>query len=323
MCDIYYVSQDDFLETPDVTHLGELLSEFHEVKPVILEKGYRTKKDWRIPKLEQLHSLVLSVPQVGAPRQHTTDRSEHAHIESVKEPFRGSNHKDVAPQTCRWLDRLEKRRHFDLAIAIHNSNVDIREERPTSYSSLVLPTTSWLAELKTIENLTGPARDKTDYFTLADHVVELTCERKLPQKRLTRMRTFRTPVSAYHLRCDPNMTHVSIDEAAQLFELPDLRRAIEEFYGNEQVPHDESGPVLGVRAWYDESTPIPFDKINIWYSLKVQTVNTRRSGCGEARTVSAQPPSPEWKAGRYDSCLFMNHNCPPWTGKANLKGQSN
>jgi hypothetical protein len=320
-CDFYYRSQDDWLDDDDKGLLKEVLSEFHSLKDIFIEEGLRT--DWKIPKLEQLHSLVLSVPQMGAPRQFSTDRTEHAHIEAAKEPWRASNHKNVNPQICRWLDRLEKRRFFDLSVAIQRSGVDLRQEIPTAsaHSPLVPATRNCLADIKTVELLTGPARDNTDYFARAKHIQQLIRDGALPQKRLTRLRTFCTEITAYHLNCDPDIVRITIDEAAARFQLPDLPRAIREFYGNQQQPHDRSGPVLGVPAWFNDD-PLPFETINIWVSLKVQLVNTKRPGCDTARTVCAAPPSAEWKLGRYDSCLFINHSCPPWTGTADLKGES-
>ena len=60
----------------------------------------------------------------GPPCQWSTDFTEHAHIEVVKNPAQSGNNHAYESQICRYLDRLEKIRNFTLATSIRNAGIE-------------------------------------------------------------------------------------------------------------------------------------------------------------------------------------------------------
>jgi hypothetical protein len=88
--------------------------------------GNKVIDNWYIPKLEFLQSVVSSIQANGVAIQWSADLTEHAHITEVKDPARSSNNQDYESQICRYLDRADKCRRFDLATAVHNAGVDFR-----------------------------------------------------------------------------------------------------------------------------------------------------------------------------------------------------
>jgi hypothetical protein len=180
------------------------------------------------------------------------------------------------------------------------------------------------ADIETVENLLEPARSDTNYFAIAESIREKVELGAIDANNLNnRRRTFMTDFTAYHLNSTPSIGTIGIDEAAARFRLPDLRRALEEYwyYKLEDI-HEERGLVLGVHAWVPPEFDLSnsFTRIKVWFAMRVQTKSVRRVGVNPSHVVCAEPPSDEWPHGRYDQCLFINHHCPPWTGKADLRG---
>ena len=65
-----------------------------------------------------MQSIVPSILRAGVPIQWSADLTEHAHIEQIKDPARGSNNNNYDPQICRQLDWLEKCRNFNIAMTL-------------------------------------------------------------------------------------------------------------------------------------------------------------------------------------------------------------
>ena len=108
----------------DIDIINAALHEFHSHKHSILDAGLCRGKvnkpinNWHIPKLELMQSVVPSISRAGVPIQWSADLTEHAHIQQIKDPARGSNNNNYNPQICRQLDSLEKCRNFDLALSL-------------------------------------------------------------------------------------------------------------------------------------------------------------------------------------------------------------
>ena len=64
--------------------------------------------------------------------QWTTDVTEHAHVEVVKEPFHASNYCDFDSQICCAMDCAEWHYNFDLATFIKLVGIDVFSSRHVS-----------------------------------------------------------------------------------------------------------------------------------------------------------------------------------------------
>ena len=134
---------------------------------------------WEVPKLELLQSVVPDIKSNGVPSQWSADFTEHAHISLVKEPARAGNNHGYEPQICRYLDRLEKIRNFDLATAIiasgfkfgpaaqsvdsdSDGGLDSDEEGPTDFR--ISTTAELLPVISTFGYNPSASRPITDYF---------------------------------------------------------------------------------------------------------------------------------------------------------------
>jgi hypothetical protein len=74
--------------------------------------------NWHILKLELMQSVMPSICQVGSPLQWSADTTEHAHITLIKDPADSSNNINYDAQICRFLDRQDKCRSFQIATLI-------------------------------------------------------------------------------------------------------------------------------------------------------------------------------------------------------------
>ncbi|KAI0039113.1 hypothetical protein FA95DRAFT_1504627 [Auriscalpium vulgare] len=299
-----YLSQSPSIDTLARDRIAAKLSEFHQHKQVIIDSRARRGKankiidNWHIPKLELMQSVVPSIQEMGAPIQWTADVTERSHITLVKNPFRSSNRRDFDSQICRYLDREEKCRSFDMALALQGLASARHEDAPSGTNeddldpSVVVdaPQTSW--RRLTVRN----------YFKLA----------ALPSPS---QRTLSTASTAFHLNLRPAIAQVTVDEAASLYNLPDLRPALVDYMTRR---HQGSGPspyVIGGRRAAPQRASLPFDHLEVWHNVRIQT----RSVYGDhpvlpPQNVHACPPSESWPYGRCDNALVIDDPSVIWPG---------
>lgn len=344
--DYSYLAQSTEVSESDVEKIEDLLQEFHANKGIVHEKGYRTTEGWKIPKLELQYHIIRTLISLGCLLGLSTDISEHAHIILIKEPFRRTNHKDFFIQMVLFLDRLERLRHFDIATALKNSGLadklklegrDLLRPQHELESDRNLNASNdsaredldlgWLEDLETIQNLRGGKRPEyRDYFEVVKTL------RQTNLKDLNRIRTFQpTGFTAIHLNRDPSISSMAITDAAELFDIPDLHDSIREHFYFESLAHLESnqrrqsGPVLARRSIPAHiNFTLDFQKIRIWFSIKVQTRSLLEPGhANKAETIMAEPSSEGslWPLGRHDCALFFNDQDKPFEGRANLQGK--
>jgi len=248
LLDFRYLAQAPTVDEDVCGQIELALRDFHIHKEAIIDakarrgKGNSLITNWHIPKLEFLQSVVANIRLNGVAIQWSADITENAHIYVAKNPARGGNNQDYESQTCRYLDRGDKIRQFDLATAIRIANVDFRalfdnpveDSRPfhtpddDSDSEVDTTTISKTAALLKIINPVAPlsATSRTvDYFQVAS---ELRCTDSHSGPRL-----FRTHQSSknvvFHLSRDPSFSRILIDDAATKFALPDLRPALGDY----------------------------------------------------------------------------------------------
>ena len=132
LMDLRYLAQAPKISEQDCTNMESALQEFHDHKDSVIIAGARTGKggnvidNWFIPKLELLQSVSSSIRANGVAIQWTADVTERCHVTEIKVPSRSSNNQEYESQICRYLDREEKCRLFDLATAVREARIDLR-----------------------------------------------------------------------------------------------------------------------------------------------------------------------------------------------------
>jgi hypothetical protein len=318
--DYFYIAQGLQVSMGDLQEILDLITEFHARKDIVHRLNYREVPGFNIPKLEHQHNIVPSIMTWGNLLGLSTDAPEHEHIELIRDPFRRTNHKDFQPQMLTYLDRLERMRHFDLATTLVTSG-DREKIDPAAFPEELDEEehAQWLDNLKTVQNLRGSKRpDYMNYFTVAKNLVNLSDD----QRR--RVRTFvPNSFTAIHLNRDPSIKIISIQEAAMKFRIPDLGEAIQEYlYRQTHSLPVASGLAIARSAIPQPAPPLPFDKVRVWFSIRVQTKSLLSPGrVNKAAAIAACPPSNDtWSHGRCDCALFINDVQKPFSGHANLMG---
>lgn len=336
--DYFYLAQKNEVSVTDILTIHSLLRKFHKEKDHAHVHKWRTTAGWSIPKLELQHQITVSIRALGALQGFSTDISEHELIQQIKIPFEQTNHKDYDDQMVTILIRGEQLRHFDLATALASSPDAATKLDPRLFADELDENgqSQWLNELSTIQKLRSAKRaDSINYFSVVE---ALQGPNEL--RRAQRVRTFiATPFTAVHHNRDPSIREISIEEASNRFNIPDLGDALKDYYYRlaHQEQFDSNNPILtrslGNRS---SSVELPFTYIRVWFTIRVQTKSLLEPGTvANALTLSAEPPSfstdPEqrcsnlaklrWDRGRHDCALFINDMGKPFSGKASLKGQ--
>ncbi|KAH9007710.1 hypothetical protein EDB85DRAFT_2078445 [Lactarius pseudohatsudake] len=274
--DFRYLAQAPEISEQDCVNIDRALQGFHDHKSSIVSAGVRigkrkkVLKEWYIPKLELMQSVSSSIRENGAAIQWTADTTERCHITEIKVPSRSSNKQGYESQICRYLDREEKCRQFDLATSIREAKVDFHSpdnvdcEYPDDGDGNV----DGLSE-----NPEGPEETYTWYNTTGD--------------LLTHIR----PVAPVR---DPTMKAMSVEDAMAKFNLPDLRElwptsgSLRRWrpyqIGGRRVANRNSLPTLPKHS--------SLDKVQL-QGRSYYAPNRVLS----PQTVNASPPSESWPCG--------------------------
>jgi hypothetical protein len=247
-----YLGQATTMNSNFIDSLSSSLANFHSNKVAILDAGARVGKGkkrmdhFQIPKLKFLQSIVPSILWAAVPIQWSADITEHAHITEIKIPARSGNNKQYGAQICRFLDRAEKRRNFDLATSIQEADFDFDLTSPTPDEGYESDDDELPPLLSIIDpnELFTPSRTITNLFTAAELLQSNSFN-----TALLPLRTFCSSVTVFHLNREPNIRRAAIDEIAQKFCLPDLRPAIADYLKMLSLGHgyQESRPLIGGR----------------------------------------------------------------------------
>ncbi|KAH7920650.1 hypothetical protein BV22DRAFT_1107578 [Leucogyrophana mollusca] len=316
LMDFRYLAQAPSIGEDDCEKILAALREFHDHKQAVVDAGARRGakkgiKNWYIPKLELMQSVVPSIRQVGATIQWSADVTEHAHVTEIKDPARRSNNNDYDPQICRHLDREEKRRRFDLVTSLKEKRWESEitsdpdasdddaegdggdEERPNASPSAVVSSD-------------GP-RAVTNYFAKAKLLLQA------PQNSVpTPLRSFIANSTAVGLAYDPSIRRMLVDDVADKFHLPDLRGALSDYLQRENRLKGALHTIGGSRR-ASGPCPLPFDHLQVWYKVRLQQMSYHaRDQILPAQTVNAAPPNSEWEHGRYDTVLVHTDDNYKW-----------
>ncbi|KAF9231959.1 hypothetical protein BU15DRAFT_90780 [Melanogaster broomeanus] len=318
LTDFRYLSQAPVLTDTICQKISTALKEFHDNKHVIISLGGRRgKKDvvldnWYIPKLELMQSVVPSVSNSGSLLQWSADTTEHAHITLIKDPGDATNNNGYDSQICRFLDRAEKCRLFDVGVHLSlaeascvtgrgEDEIDSNSDNDDDYS--VEPPEVHPASV--LSDLWGSTRQPTNFFKKA---YELT------QRGSTAVGPSRTILSgsvAIHLNYDPSVRRISVDDAAQKFSLPDLRGALADHFHNERTSGHFHALSQQRRAPVDAQ--LPFQDLQLWYKVRIQQKAFHDpSLVRPAFSIIAMPPGGQYTYGRYDAAILTVESSQHW-----------
>ncbi|KAI5987639.1 hypothetical protein EDD15DRAFT_2371999 [Pisolithus albus] len=312
LMDFRYLAQAPMFTDDSLTELASALQDFYDNKDAITAAGAR-KDSWEIPKLELLQSIVPSIRLSGAVMQWSADPTEHAHVQEIKVPARAGNNRDYYNQIARHLDRAEKCLRFDIATYMESKRgeedlrVDEIEGNETEQDKEHEPD-----EEEFPTDHLAATRSPINYFTIADALVR-GCIPNAPRP----YRTFSTATTAFHLSTKPSL-RLSVDEAAAVFNLPDLRAAISEYLHRLEsgMPHR----VSGVRSQQDHQ--LPFDRLQIWCKVRVQQMRYHsRQTPDTPQTLRAFHPSTVNPHGLYDAAIVNADPDSDWPQRG-LEGHS-
>ena len=323
LSDFHYLAQSRSIDSCTLTQISTALNLFHQNKKAILDTGARVGKGNKpldhffIPKLELLHSVVTSIYWSSVPTQWSADPTERAHIDVVKIPSENTNNGQYGPHICRYLDRDERGRLFDLSTAICKAGDNLEsilyssvggqgdrdDEEPDGELN-----ENWIAELDTVITACGPSRKSVDLFATADTLVARSMSEAATTIPLP-LRTFSTSRAAFNLNRKPDIPQISINSVAEMFNLPDLCPALLNFFAERL--QDSSNHHIGGCRRAQTNTQLPFDDVMVWFSLRTQTRSMDDQSITDPCCLSAVPPSDSWPLGRYDTMLLVDDSSNP------------
>ncbi|KAG6373942.1 hypothetical protein JVT61DRAFT_6105 [Boletus reticuloceps] len=234
--------------------------------------------------------------------------NEHAHIELIKNPAKSSNKKDYDSQICCYLDRHKKCRTFNNAVILTlaesddtGGDMEDRDLEDEDCSDIVEPEESHIAAV--LSDLWGPNRQATNFFEKAAH------NKRADNLKIWPPRSFVRCSTAIHLNYNPSHRWISIDEAVELFSLPDLRSALTDYFSREGL---FSHNIRQARPTATHSS-LPFNYLQLWFKVRLQQKSFHAdSVVGPTLTVNTSPPIGPWKYGHYDAAIFAVDESQMW-----------
>lgn len=318
LMDFRYLAQAPVISSVTRDRIAAVLAEFHHHKHSILDHGLRRGgttnaplKHFNFPKLEFMHHVVPSINNVGNIIQWTADTTEHAHIEVVKDPAATTNNTNYESQICRTLDRDEKCRRFNTAIALTQQSKRTKEDGASDSDSETEKNGKGNddEDLGLEEELWSPQRQKTNLFAAAQRLLVA------PLGTVPRpFRKFVTGSTAFHLTRDPSITRISIDDAAILFKLPDLRGALGDYLNRDGLgAFAQNFHTYGGVRRSPIDVPLPFSELQVWHKVRLQQKSYYDpSALGSTFTVHAHPADRTWTHGRYDAAILNVDEAHIW-----------
>jgi Plavaka transposase len=336
LMDFRYLAQAPQIDDTICTQIDDALLGFHDHKSAITDakvrvgKGNRPIENWYIPKLELMQSVTPNIKANGAPINWSADMTEHAHIEVIKHPAKSGNNQKYEEQICRYLDRSEKCRRFDLATAIRDArmefvtfppshlvnDVDTDDEDDISPESInplnerrTDSSSTLLNNICTVSGLSQTRRAPTDYFQEAVSLVrDQDSDTPLP------FRTFLAGSStAIHLNREPFLRKKSINEIATMFCIPDLAPSLAHLLSRVASRSLSLYAVGGRRLPTAVPLSLPFEKLDVWHGMRLQMKDYHNPRVVQApQALCAWPPSELWPSGRFDAALINTDPDKKW-----------
>ncbi|KAI6033568.1 hypothetical protein BKA83DRAFT_14615 [Pisolithus microcarpus] len=293
LMDFQYLAQAPRITSIIQDRIKATLAEFHNHKDKITDEGLQRGAErgsaldhWFIPKLELMQSVAPSISELGAPVQWSADTMEHAHIEVIKEPASTTNHQNYDTQICCYLDRVERCRLFKTATHLsalsdadntHDQDLAAEDDGAEDGDMNMADDEDAMAILK---DIWSSRRSVPDLFSIAERL-----RTALPGSVPQPVHTFSLGATALCINHQPSIKHISIDKAAELFDIPDLRGALADYLGHAHLP---------------------FSDLQVWYKVRLQQKSYHDSSSLEpVFTINACPPDRTWKYGHHNAAILQ------------------
>ncbi|KAG6374247.1 hypothetical protein JVT61DRAFT_4260 [Boletus reticuloceps] len=257
-----------------------------------------------------MQSVAPSISQLGAPVQWSADTTEHAHIEVVKDPAASTNYHNFNSQICRYLDRVEKCRAFEMATRLSSvlrtspdNTQDIPDSEVDSAADDVDNPSAgdeFSEEHPTavLNDIWAPKCPVPNLFAIAETLLAAVLG-SIPYP----ICTFTSGSTTFHLNYDPSIKRIAIDQAAEMFNIPDLRPAIADYLGREGLAQNFHS--FGGQRCAGADAHLPFSEIQVWYKVHLQQkLYHNRTSVGQIFTINAHPADRTWKYGRCDTAIL-------------------
>ena len=308
-----YLSQAPAITSQTRDRIQVALDKFHHHKQAILDLGLHWGKTvmnhFRIPKLELMQSMVMSIRHVGCLLQWSADTTEHTHIEVVKDPTSMTNHHDYDAQICRVLDHDEKCCLFATTLHLQMSQNDELDGLDTgSLNGSEGGDDDDVGQVSlgdVLRDLWSTKHQSTNFFMKA--AMESTVGNSLPP------RTIIAGLTAMHLNVEPTHQRQSIDDVAEDFGLPDLCGALANYVRHQRRPHEKKFHVFGGARQLGLDAELPFSDLQIWHKVHLQQKSYHLlNELGPMFTVNAHPPDRTWKYSWYDATILQVDPAHQW-----------
>ena len=106
LLDFLYLAQLPSHSSFTLARMEESLVRFHDNKEVFIDLGIRDH--FKLPKLHSLNHYIPSIRLFGTTDNYNTEQTERLHIDTTKDAYVATNHKDEFPQMTTWTERREK-----------------------------------------------------------------------------------------------------------------------------------------------------------------------------------------------------------------------
>ena len=97
-----------------------------------------------------------------------------------------------------------------------------------------------------------------------------------------------------------------------MFGLLDLRAALADFIAHEKTHGVDAVHVIGGPRRAAGNAELPFEHLQVWFKLRLQTREIHTNSILPAQTILASPPEDNWQYGRYDSVVVNFDGTKVW-----------
>ena len=213
------------------------------------------------------------------------DVTEHMHVTKIKQPARSGNNQDYYSQITWHLDHREKCDQFDLVTHLisiaeggswEEDQEDQDDQEHDHEPNLEVPHISLTQKI-------------INYFEIATTLASGVVPNTIHPHRF-----FASSTTALHLAIKPSL-RVSIDEATDIYGLPDLQSVITNYFS--RVGHLVE----------------PAEKMQVWFKVQVQLLNYHDPQSLEPpQSLRASPPLAQFPIGRYDFAIISQTDESDW-----------
>lgn len=289
LMDFRYLAQMPSFDEGVLIKITAAMQSFHDNKEAIISTGGRSH--FEIPKLELLQHVVPSIWVSGALLQWSADVTEHVHVTEIKTPACAGNNQNYCSQITRHLDHTEKCVRFDLAMHILSLHTDVGDASEEGEDHEHEPEPE-----EEMDNFhLSPTCKIINYFNIASSL----SNGDFPDS-LRPFRTFSSSATAINLAVKLSF-RMSIDEASELFQIPNLQPAICEYFY--RSAKDEAHEILG-RRQSATHCEVPATGLQIWSKIQVQQQTFHDPGTVEPpQTLVISPPSQYNTSEMYDFAI--------------------